>query len=422
MKQKILILIFSLAVLTSNGQTWQNVGNGVNDKIYDLVKFDNKLYASGGMGVKYWDGSIWTSLPNPFGIAFPLSCVVFNDTLYVGGDYPWSGSISHVYKYNGSSWVQVGGDFNETSWSSTKQLLTFNSQLISGGRYNSINGTSVYNIAAWNGTSWNSLGNGLNGIVTNLSEHNGLLFASGNFTASGMDTTVCRIAKWDGLSWSPIDTTHRFNSAGPMISFNGDLIIGNVWDTISGTQMKGVAKWNGNNFVSMGNNLIKGISNFWIFNNELYLSGTTYNFNPYDSDGIVLKWNGNFWQQIGQVFNQSVMTIDDYNNELFCGGFFTTCETSSIPYIAKINMTAGISEFSTQLNFNIFPNPAFDNFIFETIEKGTLTITNYLGQLINTFKISDMQTSINVYDLKAGFYFLDFHSEAGHTTIKLIKQ
>jgi len=422
MKQTILILLFSLTVSTSFGQTWQNVGSGVNDKVYDLIKFDNKLYAGGRIGVKYWEGSTWTGLPNPFGIAYPLTLAVYNDTLYVGGDFPWSGSISHVYKYNGTSWIQVGGDFNEASWSSTKGLLTYNGQLISGGRFSSISGTTIYNIASWNGTTWDSLGNGLNGSVWNLAEYNGQLIASGDFTSSGTDTTIYRIGKWDGLSWSPIDTAHKFNSAGPMISFNGNLIIGNVWDTISGNQMKGVAKWTGSTFVSMGNNLIKSVSNFWTFNSELYLSGKIYNFNPNDDDDVVLKWNGFFWQQVGQVFNQPVLTIDDFSNEVFCGGFYTTCGTSSIPYIAKVNMTTGISDYSSLTNFNVFPNPTFDNIIFETTDKGTLTISNQLGQIIKSIAIADLQTIIETTELNAGIYFLNFHSDKKHSSIKLIKQ
>jgi Secretion system C-terminal sorting domain len=418
MKQTILILFFSLIVLTSFGQTWQNVGSGVNDNIYDLIKFDNKLYAGGRIGVKYWDGATWTGLPNPFGIAYPLTLAVYNDTLYVGGDFPWSGSISHVYKYNGTSWVQVGGDFDEAFWSSTKRLLTFNGQLISGGHYTSINGNTIYNISSWNGNTWNALGNGLNGGVWNLAEHNGQLLASGDFTASGTNTTVYRIAKWDGLNWSPIDTTHRFNSAGPMISYNGNLIIGNVWDTISGIQMKGVVKWTGSNFVSMGNNLIKSVSNFWTLNSELFLSGKIYNFNPNDDDDVVLKWNGFFWEQVGQVFNQPVLTLDDFNNEVFCGGFYT----SPTSYISNLNTTTGIYELNGHIAFQIYPNPAIDNIIFTTTDNGILTITNQLGQVISTFKIREKQTFIETSNLNAGIYFLSFQSDKGHTTSKLIKQ
>jgi len=422
MKQTILILFFFLTVLTSFGQTWQNVGSEVNDKVYDLIKFDNKLYAGGRIGVKYWDGSTWSALPNPFGIAHPLTLAAYNDTLYVGGDFPWSGSISHVYKYNGASWSQVGGDFNEAFWSSTKRLLTYNGLLISGGRFSSINGTTISNIASWNGTTWDSLGNGLNGSVWNLAEHNGQLIASGDFTSSGTDTTIYRIAKWDGLNWSPIDTAHKFNSAGPMISFNENLIIGNVWDTISGNQMKGVAEWTGSTFISMGNNLIKSVNNFWTFNSELYLSGKIYNFNPTDDDDVVLKWNGFFWQQVGQVFDQPVLTVDDFDNEIFCGGFYTTCGPSSIPYIAKVNMTTSNVDYSSFANFNVFPNPTFDDIIFETTDKGIVTISNQLGQIIKSIAIADLQTIIETADLNAGVYFINFHSDKKHSSIKLIKQ
>jgi hypothetical protein len=416
MKQPILILIFYFAYLTSYGQTWENVGGGLNDKVYDLLNFDNKLYAGGRIGVKYWDGSTWTGLPGNYGISFPLTLAVFNDTLHVGGDRHISGTISRVYKYNGISWVQVGGDFDEASWSSTKRLLNYNGQLISGGRFSSINGATIYNIASWNGITWNSLGNGLNDCVWNLAEHNGQLFASGDFTASGTDTTVYRIAKWDGLSWSPIDTAHRFKFAGPMISFNGSLIIGNVWDTISGIQMKGIAVWDGTTFTSRGSNLLSCVNNFWTFNNELYLSGQLYTLNPNDYANVILKWNGFFWQQVGLEFDQPILTVDDYSNQLFCGGFYT----SPASYISKLNASTGISEQVGQVAFQFYPNPTTDNCIFMTTETGTLTIINQLGEIIRTFRISDYQTLIETSELNSGIYFLSFHSNKGYSASKLI--
>ncbi len=420
MKQTILVLFFSLTVLTSYGQTWENIGSSIGSiaNINDLTKFDNKLYAAGRIGVKYWNGSNWISLPKLTGTDNPVTLAVYNDQLYVGGDNFLLSSYPHVYKFNGTSWVQVGGYFDDPNWTFIRQLLPFNGQLISGGHFTSINGTSIYNIASWNGTTWNGLGNGLNKAVWNLAVHKGQLFASGDFTASGNDTTVCRIAKWDSLSWSPIDTTHRFNSAGPMISFNGDLIIGNVWDTISGIPMKGVAKWTGSNYEPMGNDLMIRIYKFWTFNSEVYLCGLIKNLNQSNGDEVVLKWNGSSWQQVGQVFNQPVNTINDFNNELFCGGLFT----SPASYIAKLNSTTGIYKLNEQGTIQFHPNPTIDNIIFTTTETGTLTISNQLGEIIGTFKINDTQTLLETLDMNAGIYFLSFHSNKGHTTSKLVKQ
>jgi hypothetical protein len=420
MKQLVLILLFSLSVFLSFGQTWENIGSdlGSNAHINDLTKFDNKLYAAGIMGVKYWDGSSWISLPKLTGIYNPQTIAVYNNQLYLGGDNYIPNSFQYVYKFNGTSWVLVGGDFYEPNWTLIKQLLPFNGQLISGGHFTSINGTTIYNVASWNGTAWNGLGNGLNKCVWNLVEHKGQLFASGDFTASGTDTTVCRIAKWDGLSWSPIDSIHRFNSSGPMISVNDDLIIGNVWDSISGIPMKGVAKWTGSNFVSMGNDLITRVYNFWIFNGELYLCGLVENLNQVNDDVVVLKWTGSVWQQVGQVFNHTVNTLDDFNNELFCGGLFT------IPgsYMAKLNETTGIHKLNEQPTIQFHPNPTKDNIIFTTTEIGTLTISNQLGEIISTIKINNTQTLIETSDLFDGIYFLSFYSNKGILTSKLVKQ
>jgi len=418
MKRTTLITAFLLTVLTSFGQTWESVGGGLNDKVYDLQKFNNKLYAGGRIGVKFWNDTTWTGLPNPFGIAYPLTLAVYDDTLYVGGDFPWSGSISHVYKYNGTSWVQVGGDFDEAFWSSTKRLLTFNGQLISGGHYTSINGTSIYNIASWNGTAWDSLGSGLNGGVWNLAEHNGQLFASGEFTASGSDTTVKHIGKWNGTNWSALDTTFSFHSAGAMISFDSLLFIGSVWDTINGIPMKGIACWDGTTFTSKGSNLIRGVNNFWTFNNELYLSGQLYTLNPNDYANVVLKLNGFFWQQVGLDFDQPVLTVDDFSNQLFCGGFYT----SPTSYIAKLNMTTGVSELDGHLTFQFYPNPTTDKIVFTTTERGTLTITNEVGQLVDVVSIKDNQTQISTDNLSGGIYFLTYQTGKYFATKKLIIQ
>lgn len=418
MKLTTLILAFSISGLKIFGQTWENVGEGLDDNVYDLHKFNDKLYAGGRMGVKFWNDTSWTSLPDPYGIATPLTFATYKDTIYVGGDFPYTGSISHVYKFDGASWIQVGGDFDEEYWSSTKRLLTYNDQLISGGHYTSINGAAIYNISSWNGSTWSSLGEGLNGPVWNLAEHNGDLYASGDFISSGIDSTIKHIAKWNGTNWSALDPSHSFNSAGDMISFDSLLIIGNVWDTIAGNPMSGIAVWNGTSFISWGNNLIKSINNFWVFNNELFLCGKIFTLNPNDYANVVLKWNNFFWEQVGLDFDQPVLTVDDFSNQLFCGGFY---EDPAL-YVAKLDITTDISEFSQEIKFQFYPNPAHDYVDFITSNRGSLTITNQIGQFVDVILITENQTRISTENLSAGIYFLTFQTENNFITSKLIIQ
>ena len=96
-------------------------------------------------------------------------------------------------------------------------MLVFNNQLIVGGCFDNAGGIPTANIAAWDGSNWLALQNGigpysffycpyslgLNGCVNSLAVYNNELYAGGRFNnASG--TPVNNIAKWNGTSWSDV--------------------------------------------------------------------------------------------------------------------------------------------------------------------------------------------------------------------------
>ena len=58
--------------------------------------------------------------------------------------------------------------------------------------------------------------------------------------------------------------------------------------------------------------------------------------------------------------------------------------------------------------FSVYPNPAANNFIIQSLEfdKGTYTLINSLGQKISDGKIESSSQSINTSDLSNGLYFL----------------
>lgn len=348
MKHLFSIITVFLIISISHAQDWEQCGNGLDDYVTDMIEFNGELYVGGRFNgeVKSWDGSSWTNYSSLFGIAFPLSLSILNDTLYVGGDYPWQGSQSRVYRLVNGNWEQVGGYFDEASWSSTKTLLTHDSILISGGRFSSIDGVPIKNVAYWNGTTWNPMGAGLNGMVTELSLHNNTVYATGGFTASGSNTSVSKIAKWDGSDWQNFDPNVQFSSAGEMISFDGDLIVGDVWDTINAIEMNGIARWDGTNYSSMGDTLIDYVNDFWVFNSELYMAATIKNGTQWGTDKVVMKWDGAQWIQLGSEFNQFTVCLGDYNGMLYCGGTFT----SPANHIARYNPVLEVEEHSISEN------------------------------------------------------------------------
>jgi hypothetical protein len=341
---KKITILFLLIFMRSNAnaQAWENVGGGITDNVYDMINYNGELFAGGRFAgkVKSWNGTNWTNYPPVFGIASPLSFSICQDTLYTGGDYPGQGTQSRVSKFVNGSWEQVGGVFDHPSWSSTKKLVTFDNLLISGGRFHSIGGVPIYNIAAWDGIVWGPMGAGFNSMVTFLEVHNNTLYASGSFTASGTNSSVKNLARWNGTSWECFDTSVVFTTAYALKSYQGDLLIGNVWNTISGIDMNGIARWDGMNYTSMGDSLIKAVHEFHEFNNELYMAADLIGSNAWTTKRAVLKWTGSNWIQVGEEFNEWIMCLESYGNQLYCGGQYS----SPTSHIARFNEVLEINE------------------------------------------------------------------------------
>lgn len=80
----------------------------------------------------------------------------------------------------------------------------------------------------------------------------------------------------------------------------------------------------------------------------------------------------------------------------------------------------GISEFGGQDLFHVYPNPSTDRIILNTTERGSVSITNQLGQFIDEIIISNRQTQIATDNFQSGIYFLTFQTEKYFVTKKLI--
>lgn len=406
-------LLLTLFILVNFGfiycQQWIPVGNAIDMNVYDMIKFDNKLYAGWKYGIMAWDGSTWTNIPEPFGIDCPLSFSTLNDNLYTSGDFPYQSTSTKVFKFDGANWSQIGGDFQTSTWASVKKVHTHDTLIIAGGKFSTIGGQPRLNVAKWDGNSWTAMGAGLNNMVFNFESYNGDLFATGSFTESGTDTLVHKIGKWNGNSWVPFDSSVVFNSPGAMIEFNGNLIIGGVWETINGVPMKGITKWDGMNYTSMGNPLIKSVNSFWTFNNELYLSGTLFTLNPNASKYVVLKLLGTIWQEVGSGFDEEIFTLEDFNNQLYCGGQFS----SPTENIARYDQFANTEELSTNVEFVLAPNPSTNQFkIFglNNIQgKATVKIISLAGELIYNYTDVDEETILSIQN--KGLFFVQIYSD-----------
>lgn len=122
------LILSCFSVLPTQGQEWVNVGNGLGGNVYDLISFDQNLFAAGRLdeglrAVYYWDGEKWYDTANFWEIAYPLTMEIFQDELYTSGDFPYqSGAPTVVYKWQNGEWSQQGEDFKNGAWNSVKKL------------------------------------------------------------------------------------------------------------------------------------------------------------------------------------------------------------------------------------------------------------------------------------------------------------
>jgi hypothetical protein len=216
-----------------NGK-WYALGNGVYSNVNAFLADGGDLYAggmerAGGIVCNYaarWDGQEWSAMGNGVDTGV-LSLVKFNGEILAGS----SGYDSiDIVKWNGNEnqWQSFGGGFEFDDFmmpeAQINAMFVFNSQLVTAGRFNKVNGNDCGQIAMWDGSAWNTMDGGMGNYdrVYALNEYDGQLVAAGQFnTASGADCN--NIAAWDGDKWIPLGSGLD-SSVLDITVYNGELI------------------------------------------------------------------------------------------------------------------------------------------------------------------------------------------------------
>jgi hypothetical protein len=207
------------------GTAWQPVGAGVNGEVLALAVFDDgggpDLYVGGtftpptgssGNYIARWNGSSWSSVGG--GMNYHVySLAVFDDgtgpALYAGGYFTTAGGVSAhgIARWNGTAWSTLGSGVGAASTPGVLSLTVFDDgdgpALYAGGDFTTAGGQPALGLARWNGTSWSSVGSGINGSVWALAAFDDGagggpdLYAGGTFTAAGQVDSQS-IAEWRG--------------------------------------------------------------------------------------------------------------------------------------------------------------------------------------------------------------------------------
>ncbi len=428
------ITTFVLLLLAFNSQAqnfeWRPIVPGIDCDDSVVIKcLVRKLVVDTQRNVLWmiglFDGAGGIISPNAIGfdgtdfIAFPgvmdsFIAVHIRDGIMYNGDLIVGGSDNNVYKY----------DFNTLQHSI---IGTFSNDVLCLSEYNGdlIAGGGFYNgVAKWNGSQWDTLGGGLWGsshIVYDLENYNGKLYAGGAFEYAG-DTDAWNIASWDGSTWQnlcssggsygtdDLDGNHGAAVIHDMEVFDNKLYITGQFEKVCGDTTYLAywddTTWHGTSYGGEGVMLIS-------VNNRLIIKSLTGGPYLYYTDNVTTT--GVDTGFAGGDIDEAV-----FQNTLYAGGGFSNSGATLTFRIARLmDIGNGINGIGNASGIKIYPNPAQSEITIETSDKTSVQIIvkDLLGRELLAVNSNSSKTTMDISALSAGVYLLQVQSKNGSIQI-----
>ena len=366
-----------------DGTSWSAVGNGFNDgRVYSIEVHDDgtgpALYAGGtfwvagtanAFGVAKWNGTDWTSLAGGMSdgsTSFIITALLsydgeLNPGLIAAGRFSSAGgdSATSIASWDGTNWNPLGDGIWHQGSPGTVYALTSHSPDLSSpslyiaGYFDNAGQVPAMNVAKWNGVSWEALSSGVAELALSIGSYNVDSDASPELiVGSSMDSEFRNILVWDNESWNRVGTgldstvfaLHVFDDG---TGFGEALYAGGYFKAIGNLATKGVARWNGLEWSTVGDGLARlndnqDVSAFAVFDDgsgpALYAGGT-FDFSGQVPLSNIAKWDGTSWSDVGGGVNAPVLAMivhdDGTGPALYVGGVFTDAGGMPVNYIAK---------------------------------------------------------------------------------------
>jgi hypothetical protein len=284
--------------------------------------------------------------------------------LYAGGAFSSAGgtTCANIAKWNGTSWSALGTGAG-TSQETVEALAVFDDgtngpELIVGGNFATAGGTAASRIAKWNGSSWSVLGTGMgpntgfqSAPVFALAVYDDgtgpELFAGGDFTTAG-GVAAPYIARWNGSSWASVGSGMNKSVRALAVYDDGSgsaLYAGGDFTSAGGISANGIARWNGSSWQAVGGGVgfsVTGVEALSVINDgtgsALYVGGS-FTTAAGGSALRIAKWDGTAWSALGAGMNGFVDALEGFDDgsgvAVYAGGGFTNAGGLAANYIAR---------------------------------------------------------------------------------------
>jgi hypothetical protein len=329
---------------------WYGLGNSVNGAVNvvavsgDYVYVGGDFTSAGGIparSIARWNvmSHAWSTLgggwvegcgglfcnPNVYAIA------ISGADVYIGGDFGSAGGtpVGAVTAWNSTYniWLTLGGGVGCSGFFCSHYVTALaigpgGAGVFAGGVFETAGGTTVNNVAYWDGSTWHALDdgvdNGTNGGVAALAaDPYGDVYVGGDFADVGN-----HIKYWNVFFWSSLGS----GVSGPVaaLAYSGmTLTVGGNFTTAGGIAANNVATWNegSSSWQPLGSGVNKTVQALAVGGDGLYVGGY---FTAAGALGAshVARWDGTAWSALGSGTDQPIIGLAATPGAVYAGGRF----------------------------------------------------------------------------------------------------
>jgi hypothetical protein len=311
---------------------------------------------------RYWDPQFGSNVADTLSVQ---AIVVKGDSIIIGGYFRTVAGIvvNSLALWDGLRWTPVvpGGALSPVGMPGliTALALSPEGNLIIAGQFSSLGGVTVTNLALYDWNTVTALPATFTGGIAAMTYYRGDLIIGGAFESINGIAGTRGIARWDGTSWHSLGGGVEIGNVSVLYVRGSELYVGGSFQRVGGVDAPALAVWDGSSWHALGDPFRGETANITpqvlaiaaLPSGELVVGGDFYRIGsqviPY-----LARWDGSSWNVLGPP-DGPITALAVHEGKLFISGGFETVGTLTSPYAAYWDGSAWYSMANDMLNTSL---------------------------------------------------------------------